>query len=142
HSYFRVAEMATAQVLVHCGFRPRDDDQVAGHTASVRFVRWGCRSGKVGDHLPEQRAEKQEMHFRVATLSRVSSFNDWSGLYTPAREHSRENSITVSSARLDGVRAGENIGAAGGIASPTGRHRRAERPAEAYRARPPPRGAR
>jgi len=47
HPDLRIAEMAIAEVLVDRGLRPRDDDQIAGHAASVWFVRRGRRSGEV-----------------------------------------------------------------------------------------------
>jgi hypothetical protein len=63
HPDLRVAEMTVAEVLIDSGLRPRDDDQVTRHAASVRFVRRRRGSGEVCDHLAEQRTEEQEVHY-------------------------------------------------------------------------------
>src|SRR5262249_23908367 len=61
--------MAIAKVLVDRGLRSSDNDQIARHAASGRFVHRGRGSSEVCDHLAEQRTEEQEMHYGAATLS-------------------------------------------------------------------------
>src|SRR5256885_480501 len=86
---FRVCGLTIAKVLVDRGLRSSDNDQVARHAASGRFVRRGRRSGEVCDHLAEQRTEEQELHYGSATLSLLRPRMSYSsGLYTAVREHS------------------------------------------------------
>src|SRR5262245_55693582 len=61
--------MAIAKVLVDRGLRSSDNDQIARHAASGRFVRRWRGSSEVCDHLAEQRTEEQQMHYGAATLS-------------------------------------------------------------------------